>query len=49
MVRRKRQDLTRAGKVRRETPRVQANIHRSPIPRIHNRKKYNRRIKDTAN
>ncbi|MFX1535155.1 MAG: 30S ribosomal protein S30e [Promethearchaeota archaeon] len=47
-MRRKRQDLTRAGKVRRETPKVHARIHQSPNPRVHNRKKYNRRLKVTA-
>ncbi|MFX1251144.1 MAG: 30S ribosomal protein S30e [Promethearchaeota archaeon] len=47
-MRRKRLDLTRAGKVRRETPKVQARIHQSPTPRVHNRKKYNRLLKATA-
>ncbi|MHA1713944.1 MAG: 30S ribosomal protein S30e [Candidatus Ranarchaeia archaeon] len=36
--------ITKAGKVRSQTPKVQAKERRTPIPRIRNRKNYYRRV-----
>lgn len=36
--------ITKAGKVRSQTPKVPAKERRTPIPRIRNRKNYTRRI-----
>ncbi|MFX0092755.1 MAG: 30S ribosomal protein S30e [Candidatus Hodarchaeota archaeon] len=37
--------LTKAGKVRNQTPKVQGKERHSPIPRIRNRQNYIKRIK----
>jgi len=36
--------ITKAGKVRSQTPKVPAKVRRTPIPRIRNRKNYTRRV-----
>ncbi len=36
--------ITKAGKVRSQTPKVPAKERRTPIPRIRNRKNYTRRV-----
>jgi small subunit ribosomal protein S30e len=36
--------ITKAGKVRSQTPRIEPKPHRSPIPRERNRKNYVKRI-----
>lgn len=36
--------LTKAGKVRSQTPKVEAKPRRSPIPRVRNRRLYRKRI-----
>lgn len=34
--------LTKAGKVRKQTPRIPANPKKNPAPRVRNRKEYRR-------
>ena len=36
--------LAKAGKVRNQTPKVDAKVRRSPIPRIRNKKNYIKRV-----
>ncbi|MHA1408910.1 MAG: 30S ribosomal protein S30e [Candidatus Odinarchaeia archaeon] len=36
--------LTKAGKVRSQTPKVEAKVRRSPIPRVRNKVNYVKRI-----
>jgi len=36
--------LTKAGKVRSQTPKIPAKPHRSPIPRHRNRRNYFKRV-----
>jgi len=36
--------LTKAGKVRSQTPKVEAKPRRTPIPRIRNRRNYIKRV-----
>ncbi|MBI2936943.1 MAG: 30S ribosomal protein S30e [Thaumarchaeota archaeon] len=35
--------MTKAGKVRGQTPKLEARAHRSPIPKVRNRKTYLKR------
>ena len=36
--------LAKAGKVRNQTPKVDAKVRRSPIPRVRNKKIYLKRV-----
>ncbi len=36
--------LTKAGKVRSQTPKVKGKVRRTPIPRLRNRRNYIKRV-----
>ncbi|MFX1563487.1 MAG: 30S ribosomal protein S30e [Promethearchaeota archaeon] len=36
--------LTKAGKVRNQTPKVEARVRKTPIPRLRNRRNYLKRV-----
>jgi small subunit ribosomal protein S30e len=36
--------LTKAGKVRSQTPKVEGKVRRTPIPRLRNRRNYLKRV-----
>ncbi|MFW9930852.1 MAG: 30S ribosomal protein S30e [Candidatus Thorarchaeota archaeon] len=36
--------LAKAGKVRNQTPKVEAKVRHSPIPRVRNKKNYIKRV-----
>ena len=36
--------LTKAGKVRSQTPKVEGRVRRTPIPRVRNRRNYIKRV-----
>ena len=40
--------MTKAGKVRKQTPKIPAKPRKNPPPRLRNRQKYTRRILEAA-
>ncbi|MDJ0269672.1 MAG: 30S ribosomal protein S30e [Aigarchaeota archaeon] len=40
--------ITKAGKVRSQTPKLEAKPRKSPIPRVRNRMNYNSRVQSQA-